>query len=232
MDSPFSTRRFTVVLVAAQLCLTGCSAERSASRSYAPVFATDLQSVVCTGTQEEHFRQTTGSVHVQDPVGRIIKIEARGRASVDVSFGLLGDRDNDRLEEIPTWLSTLILKGSSPFGPIEIRVRPFNRHPFKKSLGEIEELVNTTTDTLDISPCAAAGSAKSFFDVYVQLRLGGVLYHSHDPTHLTTIIPTIPPPSGNPPYCTSASPPPVELFTETEVLAPFVLGGGPHCHRI
>jgi len=65
-------------------------------------------------------------------------------------------------------LTELELTGTSSLGPMTVKL-----DPARVSLGEIEELANNTPGTLDLPPFTATGTAFSFFDVFLQVEVGG-----------------------------------------------------------
>jgi hypothetical protein len=65
-----------------------------------------------------------------------------------------------------------------------------------RSLGMIEETANTQAGRLDLMPFAPAGSAASFFDVFFEVEVAGVVLHNDQPDRMTAVISHKPPGSG------------------------------------
>ncbi len=104
------------------------------------------------------------------------------------------DDDGDGLDEVRTVMQQLDLTGSSPsLGPVAVRV-----HPTIPSLGAIIEHFDHTTGTLDVPPFGPEASlADSFFDVFFEVEVAGLLLHTEDPKRLRTTITYKPPGPGD-----------------------------------
>jgi hypothetical protein len=77
------------------------------------------------------------------------------------------DSDDDGLDEIPIELEQLELRGASPsLGEVVLRLRQNI-----SSTGEIEEMANVISGTLDIRPCGQEGRGNSFFDVFFEIEI-------------------------------------------------------------
>jgi hypothetical protein len=131
---------------------------------------------------------------------------------VVVGIQNVADTDGDGREQVPTEIVHMELTGMSSMGPVIVRVRDRNRHPNRRSTGEIEETRNTQSGRLDLPPFALTGTADSFFDVFFEVEVGGQVLHSHDPKRMRTIITRKPPAGGE----TYENPQVIELFTENE----------------
>ena len=58
---------------------------------------------------------------------------------------------------------------------------------------EIEETLNNTPGTLDIPPFTPTGTADSFFDIFVQVDVGGMTFYTNVPKRMSTVITHKPP---------------------------------------
>ena len=103
--------------------------------------------------------------------------------------GLAADTDGDGLEQVPTEMVAMDLRGRSSMGPVRATLDPTRR-----SLGEIEELANGTPGKLDIEPFVpGAAGANSFFDVFTELSFGGRVFHPAQPIRMQSTIRHKPP---------------------------------------
>jgi hypothetical protein len=128
------------------------------------------------------------------PNGGTEVVNLSGPSTVEVLIGLNGeggDSDGDGLDQVPTEMTQLDLKGTSSMGPVHVTLDPAH-----KTLGEIEEKANNTPGILDVPPFAAAGTANSFFDVYFQIQVGDKVLHPARPVHMTSVIDHKPPGPG------------------------------------
>jgi hypothetical protein len=129
-----------------------------------------------------------------------------GPVTILVDIGRLADVDNrctnpggpqgpNGLEEVPSEIVQMELTGTSSMGAsIIVRLRPFTKHPFMHSTGEIEETANTQPGRLDVPPFAPSGTACSFFDVFYEVQInGGAILHTDTPKHMQTTISHKPP---------------------------------------
>ncbi|HPM83234.1 MAG TPA: PKD domain-containing protein, partial [Candidatus Anammoximicrobium sp.] len=123
---------------------------------------------------------------LQLPNGATERVLLHGTATIEVgidSTGIAADSDADGRDQVPAELTELHLVGTSSLGPVVVGLNP--REP---SLGEIEELVNNTPGTLDLPPFTATGAAFSFFDVFLQVDIGGTVLVSAEPERLRAVI--------------------------------------------
>ena len=107
------------------------------------------------------------------------------------SSGQTGDFNGNGLDEVPTALTQLDLRGVSSMGPVRLRLDPNHA-----TLGQIEERVNNTPGVLDLPPFTATGQADSFFDWFVQITIGNLLFHPAQPFRMQTTITHKPPAPG------------------------------------
>jgi hypothetical protein len=80
------------------------------------------------------------------------------------------------------------LTGDSALGPVVMRLN--TRRP---SLGQIEEIMNNNPGKLDLPPFNESGTADSFYDVFVEMEVGGNVLHNEVPLRLIGVISHKPP---------------------------------------
>jgi hypothetical protein len=145
--------------------------------------------------EHDHFEDTEAAIDLVAPDGTQETIELRGPAWVDVWFerreGEAQDDDGDGLDEVMTEIQQLDLTGHSSMGPVQVRL-----NPDIMSAGEIEEQVNGHPGWLDLDPFHP-GNADSFFDVFFEIEVGGLVLHNERPKRLSTVITHKPPAQGN-----------------------------------
>src|SRR4030067_2708457 len=90
----------------------------------------------------------------------------------------------------------LQLSGMSSLGPVQVRLRVAHEGAVNGSFGEIEATQNHTKGILDLPPFTPGGSAESFFDIFVEVELGGQVYHTLQPKRMTSLITFKPPDPG------------------------------------
>jgi hypothetical protein len=96
------------------------------------------------------------------------------------------DDDLNSRDEVTTQIKTLQLAGYHPaLGAVYL-----NLNAQELTLGQIEETSNIQHGRLDLPPFAAAGTAKSFFDVFFDIEISapGLTLHNEGPMHISTII--------------------------------------------
>jgi len=126
----------------------------------------------------DRFEDTLATVELTCPNLPTETVVLRGPTTVHVDLARLGDTEPvpDGREQVPTEIVDLRLTGVSPtLGLITLQ-----QSPIQPSVGEIEEIVNRTPGVLDLPPFTPAGSADSFFDVFVEVDLPGVGLHLHN----------------------------------------------------
>jgi len=143
------------------------------------------------------FPDTLAKVTVIAPTRQEVEAEMTGPTTVHVYFegateGEARDDDGDGLDEVDTEIVAMSLKGISSMVPVEVRLNPDIR-----STGEIEEITNNTPGILDVPPFAPVGSANSFFDVYFEIEIGGVVLRTTEPKRMETVIRHKPPKEGD-----------------------------------
>jgi hypothetical protein len=118
-----------------------------------------------------------GEIELTTPLGREM-VEVNGTATQKVFFegaleGMADDNDGDSLEEVELELTELLLTGVSQiYGPVQLCL-----DPNVVSTGVIEEKVNNTPGVLDVPPFTASGLANVYFDVHIEVDVGGVLFN-------------------------------------------------------
>lgn len=141
---------------------------------------------VASAVQRSHFIQLPGG----DPTS----VNLLGPTLVHAGIGNIGDNDSDGREEVAAEIVSMDLAGTSNLlGPVAVRVRPATSHPLAASVGEIEEQLNNTPNTLDTQPFTPTGSSDNFFDVFFEVDLGGQTYHNDTPLRLAAKITRKPP---------------------------------------
>ena len=141
------------------------------------------------------------------PDGSTERVLLSGTAAMDVGIGEQGqaaDTDDDGFDQVQTQLLALDLTGASSLGPLRVTL-----DPLQPSLGEIEETVQKTAEVLDVPPYGDY-PADSFFDVFVQVEIGGQALHTAAPEHLQATLYSVPPAPGDTYFLTDT--PPLELF--------------------
>jgi len=175
----------------------------------------------------DHFPHSRAMVEIQTPFGPDT-VSLSGPTTVEVDLGSLADADADGREEIQTEIVQMELTGTSALlGPVTLRLRDPAKHPFQRSLGEMEENNNVQAGRLDLlgdnpplcvehpsPPHNCVGTtADSFFDVFFEVEAAGMVLHNHTPKHMATTITHKPPASGE----TYENPDPIPLYNESEV---------------
>ena len=147
----------------------------------------------------DEFPNSQASIVLQFPNGNEETVDLSGPATVEVMVGPTGeanDTDGDGLDQVDTEIVQMQLTGVSSQGPLTLRLRSPLNHPFMRSLGEIEEQANATAGILDVPPFRPAGTAASFFDVFFEVEVAGVVLHNDQPERMTAVISHKPPGPG------------------------------------
>ena len=118
------------------------------------------------------------------PEGSVEAISFNGSTQYIVFFtsteGSAIDFDGDGREEVRTEMISLDLTGNSgALGPVVIAL-----NPAVASQGLLKEQVNINTGILDVPPFASDGFVDSFFDVFVEITIGGMALHNTDPARI------------------------------------------------
>jgi hypothetical protein len=147
-----------------------------------------------TPVEVDHFPNTSAQITLQTPAGQQI-VNLSGPTTVIVNIppsGAASDLNGDGLDEVTTEMTEMNLSGNSALGPVTVML-----DPMRPTLGKIEENVNNTPGVLDVPPFTATGTASSFFDVFVLVKVGGQTLHSAGPLHMTSTITHKPPGRGD-----------------------------------
>jgi len=175
----------------------------------------------------DYFPNSRARVEISSPFGTET-VALAGPTTVEVSLGHLADMDHNGREEIQTEIVQMELTGNSALlGPVTVRLRDPAKHPFQRSLGEIEETHNFQTGRLDLlgdnpplcvehpspPPNCVGTTADSFFDVFFEVEAAGMVLHNDIPKHMEATI-THKPPAGGETY---ENPDPIPLYNESEV---------------
>ena len=146
----------------------------------------------------DFFPNTRALVGIQMPDGTVNTLRMNGPSKVEVDLNKIGDPDGNGREQVPSEMVQLELVGiSSVLGEVKLRLRDPSKHPFKHSLGEIEENVNNTPSILDVPPFTSVGTADSFFDIFFEVEVGGNIFHAAGPSRMESTITHKPPAPGN-----------------------------------
>jgi hypothetical protein len=175
----------------------------------------------------DHFEHTVAQMELQGGPGGPELIALDGPTTVHVFFegpneGDANDSDGNGLDEVQTEMVDMQLTGSSPFGPVVVRL-----NPNIPSRGQIEETANTQPGRLDLPPFAATGTANSFFDVFFEIEVGGVKFHTATPKRMSSVIAHKPPAPGN----TYENLEKITLLDENGNPTGFSIGAGRHTPR-
>ena len=175
----------------------------------------------------DHFPNSVARVEILTPFGPDT-VSLSGPTTVEVDLGSLADADMDGREEIQTEIVSMELTGHSALlGPVTLRLRDPAKHPFQRSLGEMEENNNVQAGRLDLlgdnpplcvehpspPPNCVGTTADSFFDVFFEVEAAGMVLHNHTPKHMATTITHKPPAPGE----TYENPDPIPLYNESGV---------------
>jgi hypothetical protein len=141
----------------------------------------------------DQFPLSIGLLTVVLPNGQTETINVHGPTRVEVNIppnGLAVDTDGDGLDQVPSVMTDMELRGKSSVGDIVVRLAG-------PAHGQIQEVENNTRGKLDIPPFTKTGTARSFFDIPAEFLIGGNVYHTAKPLHMETIIEHKPPRPGD-----------------------------------
>jgi len=133
-----------------------------------------------TNPVNDSFPNVAVQLILQHPDSSIETINLTGPMTVTSTVGASGQADgitSNGLDYVATMITSLNLSGTSLEGPVSV-VLSSNAI----STGAIVENANNTPGILDVPPFTPTGTASSFFDVFVDINLGGV-----------TMVPATPP---------------------------------------
>jgi hypothetical protein len=192
-------------------------------------------------TETDFFPNTKAIVTLSNAAGTLTNtVSLQGPSTVNVFFpttqGAATDTDSDGKDQVPTEMTQLDLTGTSAaLGPVEVHIRPVTKHPFKKTVGQIEETDNDNPGTLDVppfcntpTPACNPGTADSFFNVYFEVKRvnTGEVFHNHDLLKLRSLI-SHKPPAINDFYFVDVNSP-ITLFRANETDSGFRLVHAQH----
>jgi hypothetical protein len=185
-----------------------------------------LVPVVGNFIEIDQFPDSSAVIELNGPNG-MERVNLMGPSTVHVAIGPNGeaaDTDGDGLDQVKTQMVQLSLSGSSSLGPVQVEIRPITKDPFQCSDGEIEETVNTQPGRLDVPPFAPSGTAVSFFRIFFEVTVAGVVLHNREPKIMQTLIRHKPPMEGD----VYENPQTIPLYFEDNSISPFSLGSALH----
>jgi len=149
----------------------------------------------CSGeTEVDQFPNSRGRITLRLPTGATEMVALAGPSTMHVCIGAQGqaaDPNGNGRDDVATELAQLQLTGTSALGPVTVTL-----NANMTSLGGIEENVNSTAGVLDVPPFTATGTAASFFDVFVEVAIGGQTLHGGQAAHMVATISHKPPAPG------------------------------------
>ncbi|MFQ5592180.1 MAG: hypothetical protein ACE5HE_13535, partial [Phycisphaerae bacterium] len=167
--------------------------------------------------ERDLFQETSALIQLMGgPLGTSpVPFILRGPAEAHVFFegpveGIADDDDGNGRDEVDTELVSMHLTD----GAVTLQL-----NPSMPSLGQIEELINNNVGLLDLDPFAP-GDADSFFDVWFEISVAGMVLHNEQPLHIQAVIREKPPiaryfhivPPGAPVQLFDQSGAPTEVF--------------------
>ena len=169
--------------------------------------------------EEDRFEASRGLVELEIPGQQPITVELHGPTGIMVMFdgpseGDASDDGGNNRDEVETEMVQLDLSGSDPtLGPVIMRLRDPDQHPFQPTRGQIEESADQQSGRLDLPPFAPTGTAESFFDVFFEIELPdlGMVLHNAAPARMEATIHHKPPGPGETYVKPQGS---IELFDE------------------
>ncbi len=108
----------------------------------------------------QHPDSSVEDIHLTGPMTMTSTVGTNGQASGTTSNGL---------DYVTTVMTSLNLSGTSLAGPVTVIL-----NSNAVSSGAIIENVNNTAGVLDVPPFTPTGTASSFFDVFMNITVGGV----------------------------------------------------------
>jgi HYR domain len=173
------------------------------------------------------FDYSLAKITLEYPGGANERITLAGPSTVKVCVtpqGGAADTDGDGLDQVPTEMTQLELHGNSSQGPVTVRL-----NAARPSLGEIEEQANNTPGILDVAPFASSGLADSFFDVFVEVEVGGQVLTAADAVQMRSVLDHKPPGPGTI-YISEATP--IDLLNSDGVATGIRIIHGSHMPNI
>jgi hypothetical protein len=146
------------------------------------------------------FPRAMGILILDTPTGATESITLHGVAAdrLDIyANGAAVDNTGNGLDDIYTIFIQLDLKGTSGLGQIHLLLRSFSKSPYQPCAGKMEELANNSAGILDTPPFAVTGLVESFFDVYLEIQIGGLPVHNESPLSIQGVFGSAFPFPGN-----------------------------------
>jgi hypothetical protein len=162
----------------------------------------------------DEFPDSELEVQMASPGGVVEVLVLTGPTVVEVNLTDPRDTDGNGQDQVETEIVSMNLQGSSPaLGTVTVRISPTQR-----TVGEIEENENNNPGVLDIQPFAPSGTADSFFDVFFEIEVPGIVLHNEVPALIEAVNLTHKPPAEGERFCGNVQ---LQLFDENGNPAPF-----------
>ncbi len=173
----------------------------------------------------DYFDDTVIEFNLVTPEGPLAEpVVLRGPTTVHVHLDSLGDSyGTSGLQDVPTEVVDMELRGDSPVGEIIVRVRP----DVTPSTGWIEENLNENQGILELPPFTATGSATSYFNMFFEIEVAGLTLHNEIGKEMWAEIYEKPPGKGDK-YENAVV---IDLYDENNVPTDYKLGVGYHIPR-
>ena len=151
---------------------------------------------VVSNPEIDGFPASVARLTLLGPTGGSETVSLAGISRMEVYVGTLGeaeDSDGDGLDDVAVDLAEYALRGySSTWGaPVVLR-----RARGARTAGQHEERANNTPGTLDVPPFTAAGDCDSFFDIFLEIEVGGAVLHPASSVPIHSVITHKPPAPG------------------------------------
>ncbi len=146
----------------------------------------------------DQFDHSRCQLDLQMPTGAVERVNLSGSSTMAVYFegtteGSASDDDGDSLDEVRTEMTALNLDGYSPsLGPLRMILSSF-----LPTIGQMEETANNTPGVLDVPPFTPVGTIDSFFDVFLEIEMGGQTFHTIHPMRWSSVLTHKPPGPAN-----------------------------------
>ena len=142
----------------------------------------------------DQFDHSRCQLDLQMPTGAVERVNLSGSSTMAVYFegtteGSASDDDGDSLDEVQTEMTALNLDGYSPsLGPLRMILSSS-----EPTTGQMEETANNTPGVLDVPPFTPVGTIDSFFDVFLEIEMGGQTFHTIQPVRWSSVLTHKPP---------------------------------------
>ncbi len=154
------------------------------------------------------FSKTFAQITLQYPNQETETVTLTGPTTVEVNISAIGeasDNDGDGRDEVSSEIVSMELRGMSSMGLVKVRL-----DSNYQSVGQIEEFANATPGILDIPPFRPTGTADSFFDVFFEIQVEGMVLYGSEAARMEAVITHKPPGQGET-YKTPQAQPPIML---------------------